>query len=206
MMPLVLTNQAPVPPPAYHRMQGRLGSNIHIDALTLVTTLHLLTLCPLAVRVAHRRCPPPLPAGPGGAPRTYSEASLLLIALLRTLWRLSYQDMRDWLRDWPALALACGLPLDAHGTPRIPSVSQQWKRGHRAGAPVTEALFAPFGANRHPSSAHRGARSDHRQCAHSVLAPHRSRCCCRSLLPDSFVDSGWQVDLLVLLLSLFLDD
>src|SRR6266704_2801101 len=121
MMPLVLINQAPVPPPAYHRMQARLGSSLHIDALSLVKTLHLLTLCRLAVRLAHRRCPPPLPAGPGGAPRSYSEASLLLIALLRTLWRLSYQDMRDWLCAWPALALACGLPLDPHGAPRIRS-------------------------------------------------------------------------------------
>jgi hypothetical protein len=106
MMPTVINDQAPVPPPAYHRVQARLGSNLHIDALTLVNTLHLLTLCRLAVRLAHRQCPPPLPAGPGGAPRTYSEASLLLIALLRMLWRLSYQDMRDWLCDWPALALA----------------------------------------------------------------------------------------------------
>jgi len=141
MMPLLISTQAPVPPPAYHRMQARLGASLHIDALTLVTTLHLLTLCRLAVRLAHRRCPPPLPAGAGGAPRTYSEASLLLIALLRTLWRLSYQDMRDWLRDWPALALACGLPLDPTGTPRIPSASQQWKRGHQAGAPGPESLF-----------------------------------------------------------------
>jgi hypothetical protein len=141
MMPPVLTNQAPVPPAAYHRMQARLGSHLHIDALNLVTTLQLLTLCRLAVRVAHHRCPPPLPAGPGGAPRIYSEETLVLIALLRTLWRLSYQDMRDWLRAWPALALACGLALDAYGVPRMPSVSQHWKRGHRAGAPVTEALF-----------------------------------------------------------------
>ncbi len=141
MMPTIITNQAPVPPPAYHRMQARLGSNLHIDALTLVKALHLLTLCRLAVHLAHRRCPPPLPAGPGGAPCTYSEASLLLIALLRTLWRLSYQDMCDWLCAWPALALACGLPLNRLGSPRIPSASQQWKRGHRAGAPVTEALF-----------------------------------------------------------------
>ena len=89
MMPPVFTNQAPVPPPAYHRLQARLGSSLHIDALSLVTTLHLLTLCRLAVRVAHRRCPPPLPAGPGGAPRIYSEETWLLIALLRTLWRLS---------------------------------------------------------------------------------------------------------------------
>ena len=141
MMPLTVTEQAPVPPPAYHRAQARLGPALHSDALTLVSTLHLLTLCRLAVRLAHRRCPPPLPTGPGGSPRTYREESLLLIALLRTLWRLSYADMRDWLRAWPALALACGLPLGKDGQPRIPCPSQQWKRGQRAGAPLPEALF-----------------------------------------------------------------
>src|SRR5438270_1185562 len=141
MMPTLGNSAAPVPPPAYHRAQARLGPALHIDALTLVTTLHLLTLCRLAVRLAHHRCPPPLPTGPGGSPRTYSEESLLLIALLRTLWRLSYADMRDWLADWPALALACGLPLGRDGRPRVPSASQQWKRASLAGAPVAEALF-----------------------------------------------------------------
>src|SRR6266487_2112949 len=141
MMQLTLNGQAPVPPPAYWRAQARLGPALHIDALTLVTTLHLLTLCRLAVRLAHRRCPPPLPAGPGGAPRTYSEESLLLLVLLRTLWRLSSEDMRDWLYDWSALALACGLPLGKDGRPRIPCPSQQWKRGHQAGAPLPEALL-----------------------------------------------------------------
>lgn len=85
MAPLHVTNQAPVPPPAYHRAQAKLGAALHIDALTLVSTLHLLSLCRLAVRLAHHRCTPPLPAGPGGASRTYGEESLLLIALLRTL-------------------------------------------------------------------------------------------------------------------------
>src|SRR3989449_1025176 len=149
MMPLIVNEQAPVPPPAYHRAQARLGPALHIDALTLVSTLHLLTLCRLAVRLAHRRCPPPLPAGPGGSPRTYSEESLLLIALLRTLWRLSYEDMRDWLRSWPALALSCGLPLGKNGQPRVPCPSQQWKRGQRAGAPLPEALFLLSPANVH---------------------------------------------------------
>ncbi len=93
------------------------------------------------MRLAHRRCPPPLPAGPGGAPRLYSEESLLLISLLRTLWRLSYADMRDWLKAWPALALACGLPRDKHGQLCIPSPSQQCKRRHQAGAPIHESLF-----------------------------------------------------------------
>jgi transposase len=39
------------------------------------------------------------------------------------------------------LALACGLPLNKEGHPRIPSKSQQCKRRHAAGAPVYESLF-----------------------------------------------------------------
>jgi hypothetical protein len=117
MMPASLCDQAPVPPPAYHRAQGRLGSRLEIDALTLVRTLRVLALCRLAVRLARQRCPPPLPAGPGGRPRRYREESLLLLALLRTLWRLSYRDLHDWLVAWPALAFACGLPADASGQP-----------------------------------------------------------------------------------------
>jgi hypothetical protein len=135
MMPTLVKEQTPVPPPCYQRAQARLGPALRLDALTLIRTLHLLTLCHVAVRVAHRRCTPPLPAGSGGAPRTYSEESLLLIGLLRTLWRLSYQDMHDWLKSWPTLALACGLPLDKQGQPRIPSKSQQCKRRHAAGRP-----------------------------------------------------------------------
>jgi hypothetical protein len=55
MMPTTVSEQAPVSPPAYHRAQARLGAALRIDALTLVRTLHLLTLCRLAVRLAHRR-------------------------------------------------------------------------------------------------------------------------------------------------------
>jgi hypothetical protein len=38
-----------------------------------------------------------------------------LLALLRTLWRLCYREVHDWLVAWPALALACRLPLDPAG-------------------------------------------------------------------------------------------
>ena len=64
-----------------------------------------------------------------------------MIGLLRTLWRLSYQDMHDWLKSWPALAQACGLSFDNQGRLRIPSPSQQCKRRHAAGAPLHESLF-----------------------------------------------------------------
>src|SRR5258707_13993533 len=61
MIPTRVNEAAPVPPPAYHRAQARLSPALHMDALTLINTLHLLPLCRLAVRLAHHRCPPPLP-------------------------------------------------------------------------------------------------------------------------------------------------
>lgn len=141
MMLPIAKEQVPVPPPSFQRAQARQSRALHIDALTLVTTLHLLALCRLAVRLAHRRCAPPLPKGKGGRPRTYSEESLLLIGLLRTLWRLSYSDMHNWLKSWSALALACGLGYDKRGCLCIPSPAQQCRRRHMAGAPVHESLF-----------------------------------------------------------------
>ncbi len=141
MVPALCAPTGAVPPPSYQRALQKHPAALHVTALTLVTTLHLLALCRLAVQLAHRRCPPPLPAGPGGRPRTYREESLLLIALLRTLWRLSYQDMHDWLRAWPELAWACGLPDGPDGQPRVPSPSQQCKRAQAAGAPPYEMLF-----------------------------------------------------------------
>src|SRR5260370_10667849 len=58
MMPTLVNEAAPVPPPAYHRAQARLGPALHIDALTLVNMLYLLMLCRLAVSLDHHRCPP----------------------------------------------------------------------------------------------------------------------------------------------------
>lgn len=77
MIVTLIKEQAPVPPPCYQRAQARLKPALHLDALTLVRTLHLLALCHLAVRVAHHRCTPPLPAGPGGAPRTRARGKLV---------------------------------------------------------------------------------------------------------------------------------
>jgi hypothetical protein len=63
------------------------------------------------------------------------------LALLRTLWRLSYQDLHDWLVAWPALALARGLPADDGGRVLVPSASQQCRRGAQGGAPACECLL-----------------------------------------------------------------
>jgi len=59
MMPMICTEQAPVPPPSYHRAQVQAQAQraraLHINALRLIETLHLLALCRLAVQLAHCR-------------------------------------------------------------------------------------------------------------------------------------------------------
>jgi hypothetical protein len=79
MVPVPCVSTVPVPPPAYHRAQAQVGHALHIDALTLVTRLHLLALCRLAVRLARRRCLPPVPACHGGHPRVYQRGVLLYL-------------------------------------------------------------------------------------------------------------------------------
>ena len=54
MVPAPCARTVPVPPPAYHRAQAKVGPALHVDALTLVSALHVLALCRLAVRLARR--------------------------------------------------------------------------------------------------------------------------------------------------------
>jgi hypothetical protein len=79
MAPTLCAKLAPVPPPTYHQT---MATALHLDAVALVTRLPLLDVCGVAVRLAQQQCHPPLPAGPEGAPRMYTEASLLLLGML----------------------------------------------------------------------------------------------------------------------------
>jgi hypothetical protein len=150
MMPTICNEQTPVLPPSYHRRevqaQARIARALHINALSLIETFHLLALCRLAVQLAHRRCPPPLPKGTGGRLRAYREESLLLIALLKTLWRLSYQDVHDRLESWPALArpVACySTPLASRAFPALPNCANAGKRQERL--PLRPFSYSPSG-------------------------------------------------------------
>src|SRR5260370_29429765 len=102
MTPAPYTDQAPVPPPSYHQT---MATALHLDALTLVTRLHLLERCRVAVQVAQRQCPPPLPAGPGRPPPRFSGGALVFWGVLRPAWRPALQELHDAL---PAVAAAGG--------------------------------------------------------------------------------------------------
>jgi Transposase DDE domain len=110
-----------VPPPRRRRREPALNLNA-------VQVIRILGLLPLAMsvvafaRLSQWRLPPP--AGKRGRPLVYSDASVLLIAVLARLWQLSSRQVCLWLGQWPVLAATCGLPgarvIDpAHFTRRV---------------------------------------------------------------------------------------
>ena len=96
-----------VPPPR----RGRAKRYLSLNA---VQVIELLGLLPLAVSVvafsllSQRRLPKR--TAKLGRPRIYSDASILLMALISRIWKLSYPEVCLWLVNWPTLASACGLP------------------------------------------------------------------------------------------------
>jgi len=51
---------------------------------------------------------PCLPRGPGGRPLTYPDSGILLMAVVQTTWRKSYEQMVDWVATNEALARVLG--------------------------------------------------------------------------------------------------
>src|SRR2546423_14599263 len=110
MVPVPCPATAPVPPPSYQRTVAKRTPALHIDAVTLITRLHLLALCQLAVTLARRQSPPPSPKGPGGAPQTYSAETLPFFAPGAPPWPRGFKVRHSRLAPGPALAPACAPP------------------------------------------------------------------------------------------------
>lgn len=120
--------EAMVPPPRRGGKRGRL-------ALSPLTVLRITQAYAVAEYVMFwvYRLRPALPSG-RGRKREYSDASVLVISLLRRLWRLSYEDMLAWLQQWPALAKACGLGGSAAGgAVKVISLAQYSRRVRQLG-------------------------------------------------------------------------
>ena len=69
-----------------------------------------------------------LPAGLGGRPQSYSDATILVTLLVMTVWQLSPETMVKRMKRWDELALACG-----YVPGQVISASQLRRRRERLG-------------------------------------------------------------------------
>ncbi len=85
-----------------------------------------------ALEMAARFQPRSLPKGPGGRPRRYSDAPILLMAVVQALWHKSYRQMVDWVALEVGLAQALGFPVQ-DGQPQTISQGHYWERRQALG-------------------------------------------------------------------------
>jgi hypothetical protein len=117
-----LTEQS-VPPPRKPKTK-----RLWVDAVQVLELTQALALAKKAVEWTEQ----PLLKRSGrtrGAPKVYSDATVLLTFLIAKLWHLSYEEMLGWLGAWPRLARALGYPKDAKtGRLRLISLGSYSKR------------------------------------------------------------------------------
>jgi len=123
----------PAPPFDNPPLSGKPTGKLGLTPVQMLTAIHAWAVAEWSLAVARRLGPPRLPRGPGGRPARYAEASILLMALVQTLWRTSYEQVVDWVATQPELAQALGF-----GEHTI-SQGQYWQR--RAGLGVLPFLL-----------------------------------------------------------------
>jgi len=107
---------------------------LRLSPAQLLAVIHGPELATWALQVSHRIWKPQLPRGPGGRPQVYSDATILLIALVQTAWRRSYEQVVDWVATDEGLALALGFTRRSDtGRVRTISQGQYWERRRALG-------------------------------------------------------------------------
>jgi len=170
MVPQRVTDQAPVPPPADHRLQATLGAALHIDALTLVRpctcpvcaawqsvwlTIGAILPCPpVQVEPSERPARNPCCSLPPCARSGSCPLRICMTGCRRGLWVAGRQR-------WP-------------GT-HSESIPPMEKPSHGGSASV-RVLGCPHCLADVAFSADRGSRSDDRDCSHACLRSNGFQC------------------------------
>ena len=82
-----------------------------------------------ALELARRWRPPALPEGAGGRPQLYGDGSILLMAVVQSVWRKSYEQIVDYVATHAELALVLGFSQRTpEGPLRTISKGQYWER------------------------------------------------------------------------------
>src|SRR3990172_3649180 len=119
----------PVPVLDLSSIPAKPRGKLRLSPEQLLAIIHAPALAEWALRMTWRLLKPRLPRGPGGRPLTYPDNSILLMAVVQTTWRKSYEQMVDWVATNEALALALGFTQrTSEGKLQTISKGQYWER------------------------------------------------------------------------------
>lgn len=130
----------PVPELDLSPIQTKPRGRLRLSPEEILTVIHASALAEWALAMSRRVGRPRLPRGRGGRPALYSDSSILLMAVVQTLWRKSYDQMVDWVATNESLARALGF-THRTATGRLQTISkgQYWER--RAALGLLPFLF-----------------------------------------------------------------
>ena len=120
------------PEPTLAPLTTRPRGRLRLSPAQVLQAIQAYAVAAWAIEKARRFQPRRLPGGPGGRPRRYSDASILLMAVVQALWRKSYRQMVVWVALDGGLAQALGFPVQ-DGRPRTISQGHYWERRRALG-------------------------------------------------------------------------
>jgi len=106
---------------------GKPRGKLKLTPEALLEAIQGPALAEWALREARRFQAARLPKGPGGRPSQYRDSSILLMAVVQTLWHKSYEAIIDLVATRPSLAHALGFGE------RTISQGQYWERRKQLG-------------------------------------------------------------------------
>jgi transposase len=103
-------------------ISGKLHGKLKLSPEQLLAVIQGRALALWALTISLRFTPPRMKRGPGGRPPSYVDCSILLMAVVQTVWRKSYEQIIDHVKSNPSLAEALGF------SGRSISQGQYWER------------------------------------------------------------------------------
>jgi Transposase DDE domain len=116
-----------VPELDYSSLTGKPCGKLRLTPEQLLAAIHAQELADWSLHMAYRFQSPRLARGSGGRPAIYRDKSILLMAVVQTVWRKSYEQIVDYVATHQELAVVLGFEG------RTISQGQYWERREALG-------------------------------------------------------------------------
>lgn len=108
-------------------LAGKEQGKLRLSPEQLLQVIHAEALAEWSLAMAHRFSRPRLEKRGAGAPQKYRDSSILLMAIVQSIWRKSYEQIIDYVAAHPDLARQIGF------VGRTISKGQYWERRQALG-------------------------------------------------------------------------